>query len=342
MKILKYLLVFALIIGCSKKNKDQNKSERWNVDVSGIGVNVEVTDISQDFYNLQLLVSEFRKKYPFYLDVNFPDEGYEKQRRDTTEQNIYAQIKQKINNEKIKNDLSNLFRHIKYYYPEFKEPKVFLYSSFAQDNLAPVTYIPTQNYLFIATDCFLGYGNKYYDMMKIDRYLQVNMDQKYLPSKVAKVIIDTQGWISKELTTQSFVSQMIYQGKGLILQDAFLPEVEDQYKIGYTKEQISWARSNEFEIWNFFIQNNYVFSDDVSLGDRFLSVAPFSKFYNEADAKSPGQIGNWVGWQICRKYLEENPKVTLQDFIKNPNHEEIFAKSKYKPQEIEQETPTKK
>ncbi len=339
MKIFKYLLVSLLVIGCSKKGKNQNINKRWQVDVSGIGVNMNITDISKDFYDLQTPVSEFRKKYPFYLDVNFPDKGYEKQRRDTAELNIYAQIKQKIDNEKIKNDLSGLFRHIKYYYPEFKEPKVFLYSSFTLDYLTPVTYIPDQNYLLIATDCFLGYGNKYYDMMKIDRYLQVTMDQKYLPSKVAKAIIDTQSWIPKELTTQSFVSQMILQGKGLILQDAFLPETADPYKIGYSQEQIKWAESNEFEIWNFFIQNNYIFSDDISLSDRFLSLAPFSKFYTNADSKSPGQIGNWVGWQICRKYLDENSKVSLQDFINNPNHEGIFAKSKYKPEQTEQEKP---
>lgn len=341
MKIIKYLLVFLLIIGCSKKGNDKNKNKRWDVDISGIGANVEVIDISKDFYNMQMPVSEFRKKYPFYLDPDFPDAQYEKQRKDTTELNIYNQIKGKIDNQKIKQELTTMFRYIKYYYPDFKEPKVFLYSSFIQDYLAPVTYIPDHNYLFIAVDCFLGYGNKYYDMMRIDRYLQVSMAHGYLPSKVAKVLINEKSWIPKELTTQSFVSQMIYQGKILILEDAFLPKVKDLYKIGYTQEQINWAESNEFEIWNFFIQNNYIFSDDTSLADRFLSVAPFSKFYTEVDAKSPGQIGCWVGWQICRKYFEENPKTTLQDFIKNPNHEEIFAKSKYKPEQLTEEKPAK-
>jgi hypothetical protein len=338
MKIFQYLVIIALIAGCSKK--DTNRS--WAVNVGGIGVNIEVVDIAQDFYNLQLPVSEFRKKYPFYLDVDFPDTEYDKQRRDTTELNIYAQIKQNINTERIKKELADLFKHIKYYYPEFKEPKVYLYSSFTQDHLAPVTYIPDQNYLFIATDCFLGYGNKYYDLMKIDRYLQVTMTQDFLPSKVAKTIIRGISLVPKEFMTQSFVSQMVYQGKLLILEDAFLPEVEDRYKIGYTEEQIKWVESNEFEIWNFFIQNNYVFSDDTYLADRFLSVAPFSKFYTEADAKSPGQTGTWIGWQICRKYLEEYPKVSLQDFIKNTNQEEIFAQSKYKPKQLEDNAQDKK
>lgn len=337
MKIIKYFLLFFLFIGCSKKSDEQNKNKKWEVDISGIGANVELIDISQDFYNFQIPISEFRKKYPFYLDANLLDEKYELQRKDTTEINIYNQIKHKINNQKIKQELTTMFRYIKFYYPEFKEPKVYLYSSFVQDYLDPITYVPNQNYLFIAVDCFLGYGNKYYDMMKIDRYLQISMSPEYLSSKVAKVIINEKSWIPKELATQSFVSHMIYQGKILLLEDAFLPKVKDLYKIGYTQDQINWAKSNEFEIWNFFIQNNYVFSDDISLSDRFLSLSPFSKFYTEADAKSPGQIGCWVGWQICRKYFEENPKVSLQDFIKNSNHEEIFAKSKYKPEQLPEE-----
>jgi hypothetical protein len=214
---------------------------------------------------------------------------------------------------------------------------VFLYSSFIQDYLDPVTYVPDHNYLFIAADCFLGYGNKYYDMMKIDRYLQVTMDPNYISPKTVKAVVNSMSLIPKDFVSQSFVSQMIYQGKILMLEDAFIPKVPDQYKIGYTKEQIEWAESNEFEIWNFFVQNNYVFSDDISLNDRFLSLAPFSKFYTEADSKSPGQIGCWTGWQICRNYFNENSKASLQDFIKNINHEEIFAQSKYKPLQLDEE-----
>lgn len=331
MKIIKYLTVLLVVISCTHKNSKDNLNKRWKVDVSKIQASFEIHDIANDFYNLDFSLTNFRKKYPFYLSQATPDSRFERDRRDSMELNIYSEIKKKVANDKIKTELEDLFKHIKYYYPDFNIPTVYLYSSFTSDYLNPITYIPQNNYLLIATDCFLGYGNKYYDMMKIDRYIQRTMSMEYLSSKTAKEIIKGMALIPREITSQSFVSQMIYQGKILILEDAFLPGIKDCYKIGYTPDQINWARDNEFEIWNFFIENNYVFSDDISLSDRFLSLAPFSKFYTEIDSQSPGKIGCWIGWQICRKYLVENDRVSLQEFIKNTNHEQIFAKSKYKP-----------
>lgn len=331
MKIIKYLTVLLLVISCTHKSSKDDLNKRWKVEVSEIQEPVEIHDIAKDFYNLDISIPDFRKKYPFYLSQNTPDSRFEKDRRDSTELNIYSEIKKKVSNDRIKTELENLFKHIKYYYPQFKSPTVYLYSSFTSDYLNPITYIPQNNYLLIATDCFLGFDNKYYNMMNIDKYIQRTMSMEYFSSKTAKEIIKGMAIVPRETNSQSFVSQMIYQGKILVLEDAFLPEVKDCYKIGYTQDQINWAKTNEYEIWSFFIESNYVFSDDISLSDRFLSLAPFSKFYTEVDSQSPGRIGCWTGWQICRKYLLENPQVNLQDFIKNPNHEQIFAKSKYKP-----------
>jgi uncharacterized protein YjaZ len=70
------------------------------------------------------------------------------------------------------------------------------------------------------------------------------------------------------------------------------------------------------------------------LANRFINVAPFSKFYLEIDNESPGRIGQWVGWQIVRSFMENNPKVTVQDLIKM-NEKDIFELSKYKPKKNE-------
>ena len=77
------------------------------------------------------------------------------------------------------------------------------------------------------------------------------------------------------------------------------------------------------------IENDLLYSTDTQLNKRFIENAPFSKFYLSEDTKSPGRIGQWIGWQIVRSYMVNND-VSLQDLL-SMNEEEIFKNSKYKP-----------
>jgi hypothetical protein len=65
------------------------------------------------------------------------------------------------------------------------------------------------------------------------------------------------------------------------------------------------------------------------LNQRFIEVAPFSKFYMNQDELSPGRIGVWMGWQIVNSYMKHND-VSLQELLKI-DEDIIFTKSKYKP-----------
>ena len=58
---------------------------------------------------------------------------------------------------------------------------------------------------------------------------------------------------------------------------------------------------------NIFVRNELLFKTDNNLIDRFISPAPFSKFYLEIDNESPGKIGQWIGWQILRSFRKKNP-----------------------------------
>ena len=121
---------------------------------------------------------------------------------------------------------------------------------------------------------------------------------------------------------------MVYYGKLMTLQDAFLPKFPDYLKINYTPQQYEWAKANEANIWNYFVENNLVFSDDTRLAERFINPAPFSKFYTEVDNDSSPQIGIFSGWQICRKFFQENPKTDLKTFLAM-NAQDIFNQSHY-------------
>ena len=123
---------------------------------------------------------------------------------------------------------------------------------------------------------------------------------------------------------------MIYFGKQLYFMDEVIPFKSEAERISYSQEQLEWANLNESYIWRYFVERELLFSTDSKLPGRFINPAPFTKFYlEEIDSESPGRLGQYMGWQMVRAYMENN-EVTLKEMlIKSP--EEIFNNSKFKP-----------
>ena len=115
----------------------------------------------------------------------------------------------------------------------------------------------------------------------------------------------------------------------MYLLDMYLPTISAKEKTGYDVDKLNWARSNEEQIWSYFIEKNLLFSTDRNLNMRFLEIAPFSKFYMEQDNLSPGGVGIWVGWQMVTSYMKHND-VSLQQLLQI-NELDLYKKSKYKP-----------
>ncbi len=97
----------------------------------------------------------------------------------------------------------------------------------------------------------------------------------------------------------------------------------------YLPEELEWAETNEEQIWRYFVERELLYSSDTDLQTRFLYPAPFSKFFLELDAEAPPRVGQYIGWQIVRQYMEKN-NVSVEEMIKE-DAESIFKQSKYKP-----------
>ena len=321
-----YRLAFASLILFTACKKEKT----WDVDVKEQTVQLKIQDISADFFNDTIPLTTLRQNYPFFFDAKTPDATWEKQRREKTELTIYGQSKKVFGDfTQLNNALTPMFQRYQHYFPEYKLPTIYTYSSGLQNLDYPVMYSQQAGLMFIAMDAYLGPKSKLYDSIGVERYMRVNMDINRLPAQSVDAIANNIVTFSPR--NQQFIDKMIYEGKKLILQDALLTDTPDEYKMGYTPQQIQWCIANEGQIWNFFVEQNYVFSSDASLQKRFLSVAPFSKFNNEIEQESPGRIAAWIGWQIIRNYLKENPKVELKALLEDMDGAKIFKYSKYKP-----------
>jgi hypothetical protein len=58
-------------------------------------------------------------------------------------------------------------------------------------------------------------------------------------------------------------------------------------------------------IWGFFLQNDLLYAIDPALTKDYMNDAPNTAVLGEA---SPGFIGQFVGWQIVKKWMDKNEK----------------------------------
>ena len=311
-----FLLVLLFFISC--QNETQN-----NIDISNIEANFKVFRFEQDFYsNKGQNLVELKEKFPLLFPDETPDSIWIAKINNPDEQELFQETQKKYNSLlHIEEELSNLFKHIKYYNPSFLAPDVITILS----NI-DYTYrtIYTDNLLFISLDVYLGDDHPFYS--DYPSYIRKNNTDERIVVDVASNIINSTISFSNN---RSFLAKMIHEGKKMYLLDLYLPSKLDPIKIGYSKDKFDWATMNEEQVWRYFIENDLLYSTDTQLNKRFIENAPFSKFYLSEDTKSPGRIGQWIGWQIVRSYMVNND-VSLQDLL-SMNEEEIFKNSKYKP-----------
>ncbi len=312
----RFFLMLIFLISCQKETKK-------DIDTSGVQVQYSIDRFEQLFYgykgtNLQGL----KEKYPLMFPANTPDSIWLAKVNDKDEKELFGETEKRYKDfSQVENDLTDLFKHIKYYYPKFEAPDVITV-------LSNIDYAYRVVYegllLFISIDVYLGEDHPFY--ADYPDYIKINNKQERIAVDVANKIIDTQ---VRPSLNRSFLGKMIAAGKKLYLLDLYIPLESDELKIGYSKEKLNWAKDNEEQIWRYFIEKDLLYSTDTKLNKRFLEEAPFSKFYLGEDVNSPGRIGQWIGWQIVRSFMDNND-VSLQTLLKM-NEDEIFQKSNYKP-----------
>lgn len=319
MQLYKYIYFFVivvLLISCEKKNK-------LDIDVSAIDIDVTVERFEKEFYNSAAEnLPDLKQKYPLLFPLSTSDSVWVAKMTDKDELELYSET-QKLYDDfsDVQEQLTDLFKHIKYYYPNFKAPTInTLITNVDYEN--GVVY--ADSLLLISLDVYLGDTSKIYN--DFPKYIKDNFKKDRIVVDVAEAIAEVQIPPSNDRT---FISKIIQEGKKKYLLDAYLPTISDALKMGYTQEQIDWADVNDEEVWKYFVQGELLFSTDQELSRRFIDKAPFSKFYLENDSETPGSIGVWFGWQIVRAFMEKNA-ISLQEMLGTDN-EDIFKRSKYKP-----------
>ncbi len=312
----RFVVVLCLFfLSCDQKTKVEKEVEE-------IPVDIKVERFDKVFFETKPEdLAKVKKQYPFFFPEGNDDNVWLQKMKEPIWREVYDEVQKKYANfEPVREEFNELFKHVKYYFPKTKTPKVITVIG-EMDYNAKAIY--ADSLVIVALELYLGREHKFYEF---PNYLKYNFEERQIMPDVVSSFTyrNIPSYPDKNL-----ISQMIFEGKQLYAKDLLLPQYTDAEKMGYKPEQIKWCEENESYMWRYFLENEMLYSLDPKLTTRFIVPAPFSKFYLEIDNDSPGRVGAWIGWQIVRSYMKNN-NVSLSELLK-VNAKEIFEKSKYKP-----------
>jgi len=324
-----FVLATLILAGCG-----QNKPEYKKVDISDVSIppvefqRYEKALFSLENENLAKGLDSLKKKYHFFLGDNPTAREQLMRMRDYLNDPLLIELYEKTRDEyssisKVEKDLTKLFRYFTHYFPDKNIPEVYTYIS-GIDYRHPVQYY--DSVMIIAIDMYLGKDVDAYKKVNVPNYKTRTYTKEYIKIDVANSI--AQSYIQPQRAEGKFIDRIIFYGKLLYFKDALLPEVSDNQKIKYTDKQLEWCKANEKKLWTFIVENDLLFSGNYNDFKKLLSPGPFTSEFGENSAP---RIGRWVGWQIARAYMNEHPDVSLAEFMKMKNSQEILKGSNYKP-----------
>ena len=315
-KAIAALFLFISVFSCDRKSALQKE-------IQAITMEVSVERFDQVFMKIKAENLAYLKiPYPFLFPNQTPDSVFIKRTQDPIQKLIQASVDSVfVNFESTELDLRSLYKHIKYYNPSLKKPRLItVYSDIDYRNKV----IVTDSIVLICIDNYLGATHEFYDGFY--SYIKKNMKKDQIVMDLADNYAAR--WINSP-RRNTFLEELVYQGKKLYLKDLWVPSAEDHIKIGYTEDEFQWAEDNEFYIWQYFIENELLYSNELKLLTRFINPGPFSRFNLELDSESPGSIGRYMGWKIIRSYVKNNDTPLLQ--MLQMDAQSIFNKAKFKP-----------
>ncbi|SFG64605.1 gliding motility lipoprotein GldB [Pedobacter insulae] len=334
LQIYLFFLCVVIIFSCQQDQKP---------DVGHINLDIKIQRFDQDLYkgkskDLAVVDQLLQKKYgQFYNDfitrmVGNPDLKRIQVLEELYKGSAYEDLNHEVdsvypNLDILERDLTQTFKYIKYYYPKIKVPHFISF-------LSGFSYqIPIgENYMGIGLDMFLGKDSKFYPALveSIPRYQSRRFDPIYIVPRVTEEFARQELFMPRD-EDRTLLSQMIYNGKILYFMDQVLPEaVSDTVKIGYTGRQLAWCQNFEGNIWGVLLENELLYKTDIHKIKMYLTDGPFTAGLGDRADSAP-KLGIWIGWQIVRKYMAENPTISLQQLMTDTDAQKILTKSKYKP-----------
>ncbi|MDO9551627.1 gliding motility lipoprotein GldB [Rhodonellum sp.] len=322
------LIVGILLFSCKKKE------EACSLDPEILKENIElkIERLEDQFFqaekpeDLLFLLEE----YPEFTDLYLQAKLYESKEvlatelfaihQDTLMIELYTEVKKNYEDiSDLETELLNAFKYIRYYFPEFKVPKVYTFvSGFSLDLLVH------EDIIVIGLDYFLPAAHRF-QPPDLPNYITKRYERDYLIPMIVTAI--SSRFNKTDLKQNTLLSEMIYYGKAFHFTKMMLPCTADDYIIGYSQKEVRACFDNEELIWAHFVENELLFETNPFVIRKYTGEAPAT---DEISPDAPGRIGRWLGWNIVDDYRFNN-SVSLDELMSDTDTDRIFRQSGYKP-----------
>lgn len=331
MKGLFLITCLILITACHQTDKPHFVSNTPNVNLPTI----KIKRYDQALFKLPLTnfkdnLIKIAPSYPLFLNINLNDPSIvndlQKFAGEPANRSLALDVTNKYSDITfLETGLTDAFKRCSSFFKEFHSPQVYTYVS-GLDYQFPIRY--DGDNMAIGIDLFLGADYTAYKRIQIPMYKIQRMNREMLiPTCMSEV---GHYLLSAEKPGNTLLDRMIMEGKILLFMDAVIPDTPDNIKIGYTPDQIKWCEENAGNVWKFFIEQRLFYSTNPEETRRYIQDGPFTLSFGK---DAPSRVGAWIGWQIVRKYIQENKSVSLEQLFKNMDSQSILEKSGYKPQD---------
>ena len=167
--------------------------------------------------------------------------------------------------------------------------------------------VVTDSIVLIALDTYLGAEHEFY--ASFYDYIKQNLNKDQIVSDLATAYAEQLIYQPKRAT---FLEEMIYFGKQLYLKDLLIPFKENNEKIGYLPRNMNGLKRMSFIYGSTLLKRNCCMKRIGNYCHGLLYPLLFLRFNLELDSESPGRLGQYMGWQIVKSYMENNETPLLQ------------------------------
>ena len=325
-------LIILLLTGC--------KGNSSGPDVSGIDIDVKIhpffidlfemdeNDMEEEVRNLHLKYGRYLEAYSqLIIKIGSPDNpeypNFLKSFLEYEEnKDVYAKCKEKYETaEWLEDQVTDAFRHYKYYFPEKEVPEVYLHTSYFNQSIAV-----DSGWLSVSVEKYLGADCKFYEWLAVPKYLR----RKMVPEKVVPDIMKAVAYseFNISIKNEDVISNIIKEGRVIHFVKAMMPELPDTILFDFSDVQMEWCKQYEGDMWANLVENKHLYNNERLIIQKYVGESPFTYFFGQ---QSPGKAAVYLGYRIIKQYLKNNPEVSLGELLKEEDAHKILRESRYRP-----------